>query len=48
MMFELTLLHVLYQRKIELWHEVFVHVKKNISDHDYALLDLGPDPIELL
>ena len=48
MMFELTLLHVLYKRKIELGHEVLVHVQKNISYHDYALLNLGPDSIELL
>ena len=48
MMFELTLLHVLYQRKIELGHEVLVHVQKNISYHNYALLNLGPDSIELL
>ena len=47
-MFELTLLHVLYKRKIEFRHEVLVHVKKNITDHDYALFDLGPDSIKLL
>ena len=47
MVLELTILHVFDEWQVELGHVVFIHVKKNISDHDDALLDFLPDAIEL-
>ena len=47
MVLELTILHVFDEWQIELGHVVLIHVKKDISDHDDALLDFLPDAIEL-
>ena len=47
MVLELTVLHVLDEWQIELGHVVLIHVKKDITDHDDALLDFLPDAIEL-
>ena len=47
MVLELTVLHVFDEWQVELGHVVLIHVKKNITDHDDALLDLLPDAIKL-
>ena len=47
MVLELTILHVFDEWQVELGHVVLIHVKKNIADHDDALLDFLPDAIEL-
>lgn len=44
---ELAVLHVLDKRQVELGHVVLVHVEKDVSDHDDALLDLFPHSVEL-
>ena len=46
MVLELAVLHVFYQGQVELGHIVLVHVEKNVTDHDDALLYLFPDSIE--
>ena len=47
MVLELTILHILNQGQVELGHVVLVHVQEDVSDHDDALLNLLPDPVEL-
>lgn len=46
-MLELAVLHVLYERQVELGHVVLVHVEKDVAYHDDALLDLLPHSVEL-
>ena len=47
MVLELTVLHVLNQRQVELGHVVLVHVEQDVADHDDALFDLLPYAVEL-
>ena len=47
MVLELTILHVFDEWQVELGHIVLVHVKKDIADHDDALFNLLPNPVEL-
>ena len=46
MVLKLTVLHVFDEWQIELGHIVLIHVKKDIADHDDALLDFLPYAIE--
>ena len=46
MVLELAVLHIFNKRKVELGHKVFVHVEKDVADHNDAVLDLLPDTVE--
>lgn len=47
-MLELGSLHVLHRLKLQLWDKIFVHVQKDVFDHDDAELDIGPNAVEAL